>query len=69
MATKHAEVAGAGLAGLMAATRLAQLGWSVRLHERNSELRMFGLASGCGRTACARCRQRGHSMRPSPALR
>jgi 2-polyprenyl-6-methoxyphenol hydroxylase-like FAD-dependent oxidoreductase len=42
MATKHVEVAGAGLAGLMAATRLAQLGWSVRLHERNSELRMFG---------------------------
>jgi 2-polyprenyl-6-methoxyphenol hydroxylase-like FAD-dependent oxidoreductase len=42
MAAKHAEIAGAGLAGLMAATRLAQLGWSVRLHERNSELRMFG---------------------------
>ena len=42
MAAKHAEIAGAGLSGLMAATRLAQLGWSVRLHERNSELRMFG---------------------------
>ena len=42
MAARHAEIAGAGLAGLMAATRLAQLGWNVRLHERNSELRMFG---------------------------
>jgi 2-polyprenyl-6-methoxyphenol hydroxylase-like FAD-dependent oxidoreductase len=40
--TRHAEVAGAGLSGLMTATRLAQLGWSVRLHERSSELRMFG---------------------------
>jgi 2-polyprenyl-6-methoxyphenol hydroxylase-like FAD-dependent oxidoreductase len=40
--TRHAEVAGAGLSGLMAATRLAQHGWSVRLHERSSELRMFG---------------------------
>jgi 2-polyprenyl-6-methoxyphenol hydroxylase-like FAD-dependent oxidoreductase len=42
MVTRHAEIAGAGLSGLMAATRLAQLGWSVRLHERSSELRMFG---------------------------
>ena len=42
MAARHAEIAGAGLSGLMAATRLAQLGWSVRLHERGSELRMFG---------------------------
>jgi 2-polyprenyl-6-methoxyphenol hydroxylase-like FAD-dependent oxidoreductase len=42
MTARHAEVAGAGLSGLMTATRLAQLGWSVRLHERSSELRMFG---------------------------
>lgn len=42
MTRRHAEIAGAGLSGLMAATRLAQLGWSVRLHERGSELRMFG---------------------------
>jgi 2-polyprenyl-6-methoxyphenol hydroxylase-like FAD-dependent oxidoreductase len=40
--TKTAEIAGAGLSGLTLATRLAQLGWKVRLHERNSELRMFG---------------------------
>ena len=39
---RHAEVAGAGYAGLMAATRLAQLGWTVRLHERDDDLGMFG---------------------------
>ncbi|BBX62111.1 monooxygenase [Mycobacterium saskatchewanense] len=39
---RTAEVAGAGLSGLLLATRLAQLGWRVRLHERNAELRMFG---------------------------
>jgi 2-polyprenyl-6-methoxyphenol hydroxylase-like FAD-dependent oxidoreductase len=39
---KTAEIAGAGLSGLLLATRLAQLGWQVRLHERNPDLRMFG---------------------------
>lgn len=42
MTSRRAEVAGAGLAGLMLSTRLAQLGWDVTLHERSSELRMFG---------------------------
>jgi 2-polyprenyl-6-methoxyphenol hydroxylase-like FAD-dependent oxidoreductase len=42
MPRRTAEIAGAGLAGLTLATRLAQLGWQVRLHERNAELRMFG---------------------------
>jgi 2-polyprenyl-6-methoxyphenol hydroxylase-like FAD-dependent oxidoreductase len=42
MRPRTAEIAGAGLAGLTLATRLAQLGWKVRLHERNAELRMFG---------------------------
>ena len=37
-----AEVAGAGLGGLAVATALAQRGWSVRVHERAPELRMFG---------------------------
>jgi 2-polyprenyl-6-methoxyphenol hydroxylase-like FAD-dependent oxidoreductase len=39
---RTAEIAGAGLSGLLLATRLAQLGWDVTLHERNDELRMFG---------------------------
>jgi 2-polyprenyl-6-methoxyphenol hydroxylase-like FAD-dependent oxidoreductase len=42
MAQRTAEIAGAGLSGLTLATRLAQFGWKVRLHERNPELRMFG---------------------------
>lgn len=42
MTGRTADIAGAGLAGLTLATRLAQLGWKVRLHERNAELRMFG---------------------------
>jgi 2-polyprenyl-6-methoxyphenol hydroxylase-like FAD-dependent oxidoreductase len=40
---RHAEIAAAGLAGLMTRTSPAQLGWSVRLHERSNELRMFGV--------------------------
>ncbi len=39
---RHAEIAGAGLSGLTTATRLAQLGWTVRVHERADELTMFG---------------------------
>jgi 2-methyl-3-hydroxypyridine 5-carboxylic acid dioxygenase len=38
----HAEVAGAGFAGLTASIALARKGWSVRLHEQNDELRDFG---------------------------
>ena len=38
----HIEVAGAGLAGLTAATALARRGWSVRVHERSPELREIG---------------------------
>jgi 2-methyl-3-hydroxypyridine 5-carboxylic acid dioxygenase len=40
--TLHAVIAGAGFAGLTAATALAQRGWSVRLHEKGPELRAFG---------------------------
>ena len=39
---RHAEIAGAGIVGLTAATVLAQRGWSVRVHERNPELREIG---------------------------
>jgi 2-methyl-3-hydroxypyridine 5-carboxylic acid dioxygenase len=40
--TMHAEIAGAGFAGLTAAVALRQRGWSVRLHEKGPELRAFG---------------------------
>lgn len=38
----HAEIAGAGFAGLTLATALAQRGWSVRVHEADVELRALG---------------------------
>jgi len=38
----HAEVVGAGFVGLTVAARLAQQGWSVRVHERSREIRAFG---------------------------
>lgn len=39
---RHAEIAGAGFAGLAAAAALCQRGWTVRVHEKNDELRAFG---------------------------
>jgi 2-polyprenyl-6-methoxyphenol hydroxylase-like FAD-dependent oxidoreductase len=39
---RHAEIAGAGFAGLVAACALAQRGWSVRVHERADQLRTTG---------------------------
>jgi 2-polyprenyl-6-methoxyphenol hydroxylase-like FAD-dependent oxidoreductase len=42
MTKRHAEIAGAGFAGLTAACALAQRGWSVRLHERADQLRTTG---------------------------
>ena len=43
---RHAEVAGGGFGGLVAAIALAERGWSVRLHERQPALRAegFGIA-------------------------
>ena len=38
----HAEVAGAGYAGLTIATLLAQRGWSVTVHERSDAVREIG---------------------------
>src|SRR5215475_4293388 len=38
----HAEIAGAGFAGLAAAIALHRRGWSVRVHEKEAELRAFG---------------------------
>ncbi len=42
MTQRHAEIVGAGFAGLTAACALAQRGWSVRLHERGDALRTTG---------------------------
>ena len=39
---RHAEIAGGGFAGLVAAISLTARGWSVRVHERDRELRAFG---------------------------
>lgn len=39
---RHAEVSGAGFAGLTVATALAQRGWSVRVHEQTPDLRTEG---------------------------
>lgn len=45
MATRrHAEIAGGGIAGLVAAAALAQRGWSVRVHERADHMRAYGAA-------------------------
>lgn len=41
-AGRHAEIAGAGFAGLVAAIALRQRGWTVRVHEASRELRAFG---------------------------
>lgn len=38
----HAEIAGGGFAGLTTAIALRQRGWTVRLHEKGTELRAFG---------------------------
>ena len=38
----HAEVSGAGFAGLTAAAALLLRGWTVRVHEKDRELRAFG---------------------------
>jgi 2-polyprenyl-6-methoxyphenol hydroxylase-like FAD-dependent oxidoreductase len=41
---RHAEIAGGGVAGLVAAAALAQRGWSVRVHERADHMRAYGAA-------------------------
>src|SRR5262245_18086885 len=43
-AAGHAEIAGGGVAGLVAAAALAQRGWSVRVHERADHMRAYGAA-------------------------
>jgi 2-polyprenyl-6-methoxyphenol hydroxylase-like FAD-dependent oxidoreductase len=41
----HAEIAGAGIGGLTAATALALRGWAVRVHEQAPELRDIGVGT------------------------
>jgi 2-polyprenyl-6-methoxyphenol hydroxylase-like FAD-dependent oxidoreductase len=41
----HAEIAGAGIGGLTAATALALRGWTVRVHEQAPELRDIGVGT------------------------
>lgn len=43
----HVEIAGAGVAGLVAAIALAHRGWSVAVHERAPDLRSFGAGISC----------------------
>src|ERR1700730_11707610 len=42
MTQRHAEIAGAGFAGLTAACALTRRGWTVRVHERADHLRTTG---------------------------
>lgn len=43
----HAEISGAGISGLITAAALAQRGWSVRVHEREADLRSYGSGISC----------------------
>lgn len=47
LAQGHAEIVGAGIAGLVAACALAERGWSVRVHEREADLRSYGSGISC----------------------
>jgi 2-polyprenyl-6-methoxyphenol hydroxylase-like FAD-dependent oxidoreductase len=49
IAARHAEISGAGIAGLAVATALAQRGWTVRVHERFPEVREVGAGIALGR--------------------
>lgn len=42
---QHAEIAGAGIAGLTLATALRRQGWSVRVHEQAAQLRDIGVGT------------------------
>jgi 2-polyprenyl-6-methoxyphenol hydroxylase-like FAD-dependent oxidoreductase len=44
MSKPHAEIAGAGFAGLVAGIALAERGWSVRIHDKSPQLRAEGFA-------------------------
>ena len=47
MTSRHAEISGGGIAGLISAVALAQRGWSVCVHERSADLRALGAGITC----------------------
>jgi 2-methyl-3-hydroxypyridine 5-carboxylic acid dioxygenase len=47
MTRGHAEIAGAGFAGLTVATALGQRGWTARVHEVSPESSVLGAARAC----------------------
>lgn len=55
----HAEIAGAGLAGLACAAALAQRGWKVRVHEKSKQLREIGAGLYCWKNALDALRELG----------
>ena len=57
--SRHAEIAGAGIAGLGLASRLADAGWSVRVHEQSAEVRDAGAAIALGQNGVDALRKIG----------
>ena len=57
--TRHAEVAGAGIAGLAIASQLAACGWSVRVHERAEAVREIGAGIALGQNGVDALRKLG----------
>jgi len=57
--TRHAEVAGAGIAGLAIAGQLAAAGWSVRVHERAEAVREIGAGIALGQNGVDALRKLG----------
>ena len=59
MLPRHAEVAGAGIAGLAVASQLASSGWTVRVHERSTEVREIGAGIALGQNGVDAMRRLG----------
>ncbi len=57
--TRHTEIAGAGIAGLAVACQLAEVGWSVQVHERFSDVREIGAGIAVGQNGVDALRRIG----------